>query len=319
MRAPIEKDGTWWLQNDGGEWHVWDAKTGAWVAANLSGESPSTRGADIPEQDAGQSSPLSNAPKGTEPAQDVSTVKDRRSSPLWALIAALLGVPIAFAIGMAVGSAESEQLRERSAALTTENNDLSDQLAETEEGLDETQAENTSLQEDLGEAETALEAAKAKRPIPNFVGDDEDSVINFADDLGWDVTVQEQPTEEKSPGTVISQNPDPGTVMRAGSTFTITVVKEPPPGWKDIAVFTGQGENNTRTFSLPDGKVRVLYSFSGNTNAALTLYQQPRRYKDLLLNEIGDRSGETRIYYSGSGYYFEVCCGSWTIRLQEFR
>jgi len=195
---------------------------------------------------------------------------------------------------------------------------LVQELSAAQESIAELESANTELEADLEETEEALQAARAKRPLPNFVGDDEDSVLTLAEEVGWDITVNEQATEEESPGTVLSQDPPPGTIMRAGSTFSVVVAKAPPPGWKDVRVFSGQGEEVTATFAIPDGRVRVLYQFSGNTNAALTLYRKPRKYIDLLLNEIGSRTGDTRLYYSGPGYYFEICCGTWTVRVQHF-
>lgn len=39
---------------------------------------------------------------------------------------------------------------------------------------------------------------------------------------------------------------------------------------------------------------------------------------DLLLNEIGNFDQTTRIYEPGE-YYFEACCGNWTVEVQVFK
>ena len=52
-------------------------------------------------------------------------------------------------------------------------------------------------------------------------------------------------------------------------------------------------------------------------NNAITLYQRPKEYVDLLLNEIGPQQGTTRLYEPGT-FYLDVS-GAYTIQVQVFK
>lgn len=240
----------------------------------------------------------------------------------WITARPILFVLVAFVVGGVIGGSPAAALRLEVADLENQLEDSrsSDEASEMEleDSLEELESENQALEEELTETQDVLTALKAKRPLPNFVGDFVGILDDMAEEFGWEVNVTERASASETPGTVLGQSPQPGTVMRSGASVKVVVAKEPPPGWKDIKVFSGQGETTTASFNLPKGRVRILYNFTGNTNAVITLYQQPRQYVELFLNEIGDRSGSTRVYYSGKRYYFEIMGGSWTVRLQEF-
>jgi PASTA domain len=238
---------------------------------------------------------------------------------VWVSIAAaaILGGLIGSAGGAATAAQEKERLESQLASARDDVAERQESLQLTNDRLGEATLTIEELEERIAEVEDAFKTATARRPMPNLVGDDEDAALAIADEFGWDITVKEQSSEQPV-GTVLSQTPAPGTKMRAGAPFTVVIAKEPPPGWKDLKVWSGQGTLQTEEVNLPDGKVRLLYEFSGGTNAQIALYQRPKQFVELYLNEIGDRSGETRVYYSGR-YFFEINGGTWTVRLQVFR
>jgi serine/threonine-protein kinase len=68
------------------------------------------------------------------------------------------------------------------------------------------------------------------RAVPNVEGLDRDSAVAAIEDQGFKVNVVEQETEDESlVNTVLSQDPEPDTQAKPGSTVTI-VVGVPPPG-----------------------------------------------------------------------------------------
>lgn len=189
--------------------------------------------------------------------------------------------------------------------LTSELDDATERVAELE-------AENGDLQDQIT-------MVAAKSPLPDFVGETIGVVVHSLDDKGWtEGHTTYRATADVPAGTILAQSPDPGTRMHFGQTVDLVVAKEPPPGWKDFKVWTGSGSFNTSEVNIPDGKVRLVYEFHGNTNTIIQLNKRPNRFVDLFLNEVGDRSGSTRVYYSGR-YYFEIQGGSWTVKLQVWK
>jgi beta-lactam-binding protein with PASTA domain/predicted Ser/Thr protein kinase len=62
--------------------------------------------------------------------------------------------------------------------------------------------------------------------VPNVEGQEENSAKEELEDAGFEVQVEEQPTDDPlQDGIVISQNPEPQTQAQPGSTVTITVGK----------------------------------------------------------------------------------------------
>ena len=207
--------------------------------------------------------------------------------------------------------------RSRADDLESEMGDLHDEITDVEAELSETVDEADDLRDERDELKHQVAALRSKRPIPNLVGKQEGAAEKLESAFGWSLSINKQGSE-KSPGTILAQSPSAGTQMKYGATMTVTVAKPLPPGWKDVKVFSGSGSMNTSTFKLTRQKSRIVYSFSGGTNASMVLYEAPRNYTDLLLNEIGTMSGSTRLYYTGT-YWLEICCGSWTVRVQEWR
>jgi hypothetical protein len=81
-----------------------------------------------------------------------------------------------------------------------------------------------------------------------------------------------------------------------------------------------RGASSTKTpeFTVPSGaKARLVYSMPEDGDNAITLYQAPDEYVDLLLNDIGPQSGSTRLYRPGT-FYLDVM-GAYTINVQVFK
>jgi hypothetical protein len=234
--------------------------------------------------------------------------------------ALVLGFAIG-ASGMASASKDAERDLADSKRAHQETRDeleaVEVELSSTELDLSDARSESTSLTDDLEVIGAEVVALRSKRPLPNLVGRMRSDVDSQAEEYGWEIEVASRETAVEE-GTILEQSPSPGTQMKYGSRIQVTVAKPLPPGWRDIKVFSGSGETTTPEVKIPAGKVRILYSFAGNTNAQITMYRRPTRYIENYLNEIGAFSASTRIYYSGR-FYFEICCGSWTVRIQEWR
>ncbi|WP_369029160.1 MULTISPECIES: Stk1 family PASTA domain-containing Ser/Thr kinase [Streptomyces] len=64
-----------------------------------------------------------------------------------------------------------------------------------------------------------------KIAVPNVIDKDVDTATSQLQDKGFDVKTKETESSQ-DPGTVLSQNPDPGTELEKGSTVTLEVAKE---------------------------------------------------------------------------------------------
>jgi hypothetical protein len=172
-------------------------------------------------------------------------------------------------------------------------------------------------------AEAAVEKLSAKGEVPDFTGDDVDAARDddLVDELDWKIRTVPTVTTSARPGTVISQRPREGKVLKSGRSITLTVAKKPPPKPKQwVTIQTLQGDSSTKTeeFRVPSGaKARLVYDMPQDGNNAITLYQAPKEYVDLLLNEIGPQSGSTRLYEPGT-FYLDVA-GAYTIQVQVYK
>jgi len=163
----------------------------------------------------------------------------------------------------------------------------------------------------------------AKAGLPDFTGDtagaaeDRDVVSS----LDWTIRTVTRETTSASAGTVLSQKPRAGEVLKSGRSITLTVAKKPPPKppeWVTTATLQGASSTKTDEFTVPRGaKARLVYSMPQDSNNAITLYKAPKEYIDLLLNEIGPQEGTTRLYEPGR-FYLDVS-GAYTIQVQIFK
>jgi len=67
-----------------------------------------------------------------------------------------------------------------------------------------------------------------KVSVPDVVGDKEDDARSTLSDAGLKADVTEQESEDKDPGTVLSQDPGSGQQVDKGSTVKLVVAKAPP-------------------------------------------------------------------------------------------
>lgn len=152
------------------------------------------------------------------------------------------------------------------------------------------------------------------------MGDDiseaRDSVL--AERYGWKITTNEEPSDDPV-GTVLKQSIPEGRVLAQGMSINLTVAKKRPKQWTTIFEQSGAGSTRTDEFRVPAGKVRINYSFTGNTNAILSLETPGDEYGgELLLNEIGDYSDSTRVYDQEGVRYLEISGGQWSVEVQAF-
>jgi hypothetical protein len=141
----------------------------------------------------------------------------------WLVVTALV---IGLIIGATSGGADS------SASIRSELDRLrsstASEIAELRGQSSRLRAENARFQGQAADLATQLRSAKAKQPLPGFVGRLADEAEVMASELGWSITVEERESA-KPAGTVLSQNPRPGTVMGLGAPLTIVIAKALPP------------------------------------------------------------------------------------------
>lgn len=232
----------------------------------------------------------------------------------------VVAVLLAFIAGGIAGeSSAKEEAKESGTTADPTTDSTSDtELAAATAALGAAQEEISTLEAEQADLQGQIAAMTAEAPLPDLTGEAFSTAQTLLSDSGWvegKVTFEE--TDSKPEGTILSQSPEPGTKMHFGDSVDFVVSQEPPPGWKDLKVWSGSGSFNTPEVNIPDGKVRLLYTFTGNTYTGITMYQRPNQYVESFLNEIGDRSANTRVYYSGR-YYFTIEGGSWTVQLQVF-
>ena len=220
-------------------------------------------------------------------------------------------------IGFLVGDDRAQTDRERARADAAES-----ELASVAEQRDELETRADQAEERASELREEVKRLSASGRVPSFVGEDaaEADAHELVDSYGWKIETTTEVSDQE-PGTVISQSPPEGTELDYGREITLVVAKEPPPEppqWVTVATLSGGGATKTDEFRIPPGsRARLSYNMPDDTNNAITLYRPPKRYIDLLLNEIGPQSGTTRLYGSGT-FYLDVT-GSYTIEVQVFK
>jgi hypothetical protein len=95
-----------------------------------------------------------------------------------------------------------------------------------------------------------------------------------------------------------------------------------PMKWRNLVSLAGQGQKRTNEFEIPsDAKIRLVYSFSGTSNDTIQLVQPGSgdSFGDLLFNEVGAKSGSTRLYNEPGEYYLDISGDSWTVKVQALK
>jgi cell division protein FtsB len=155
-----------------------------------------------------------------------------------ALAAALLGFLLGFLLFGADddGDADTDEVTEQTVpgdgadeALVAERDQLAQRVAEQDAELDQLRsdletvtAERDALQEQVDERDEAETV-----PAPDVVGSTLDAAQSVADENGWTLVVRDsEDPGDAEPGTVVAQEPQPGTPMSEGSAFVVDVAPE---------------------------------------------------------------------------------------------
>ena len=145
------------------------------------------------------------------------------------VISSSIAATVAFFIGLGAGSGNS--LEADLLAAKGELNEVTDQSADEISSLED---ENDSLSADLESAESKNESLEqqilkleARRELPNLTGDSRNAAESLEDEYGWNLVINSRYSTE-SAGTILSQSPAAGSMMRYGATFKIVVAKPLP-------------------------------------------------------------------------------------------
>jgi len=246
---------------------------------------------------------------------DNEPAENTNAQPWWRrgwVKTAAVGV-VAFLVGSGMGSASNSGL-------------LDDEQQAREKDQSKHAAEVEELEDDVADAENATEKAEDTiteltkvGKVPDYVGESWDGVSG--DEYDWQIGRVDKPVPvaDMDPGTVLGQKPPAGTELGKGGKITLTVSTAAPRKWTAIKTMKCQGgTTKTDPFTVPEGRVRMNYTFGGSSNSVMTLYQTPAEYVDLLVNDIGAVKGSTRMYVPGE-YYLELGGDSCTVTLEAYR
>jgi hypothetical protein len=241
----------------------------------------------------------------------------------WITLVVALLVGIAIGAGGASGQAEADKAKSDAARAQHQLGGVRAELGAVRSQRDKLADQLSSSNSRAQTAQAAVKKLSAKAEVPDLTGQDASGARSneLVDQLGWKLRTVRRTTTATDPGTVISQSPREGKVLRAGRSITLVVARKPPPKPKQwVTVKTLQGASSTKTeeFHVPSGvKARLQYSMPEDSNNAIILYKAPKEYVDLVLNEIGPQQGSTRLYEPGT-FYLDVT-GSYTIQVQVFK
>lgn len=253
----------------------------------------------------------------------------RRRPITWLLVTAVIALVAGAAIGQG-GTVPQKDLDQAKAQVLSLRQDRDATQRKLDDSTRQNQTLSTERDDAADRAAKAVADAKritAKGKVPNFSGRRVDGIreSQIVQDFEWKVT-QSSTVSAAEPGTVIKQDPPPGRSLDRGASVRLTVAKKAPPKpkqWVTTYSTSGRGAKRTDEFSIPSGeKVRVRYSFGGDTNDTLQL-KEPEEgddsFGDLIVNEIGVHAGTSRLYGKSGTYYLDVDGGSWTIEVQVFK
>lgn len=119
-----------------------------------------------------------------------------------------------------VAQAELVSVRKAEAEKLADKEDFENARAALEADVRELQQENEALQE-------KFQRLNARRELPRLVGDLEDFASELEGEFGWSLKISYRYSSSKA-GTILSQNPAPGKMMRYGAPFKVTVAKTIP-------------------------------------------------------------------------------------------
>jgi hypothetical protein len=161
-----------------------------------------------------------------------------------ALNAAAVGV-LAFLLG-AGGSGSGDLEASLRAARDDARSARSDAAAAVDALEDEVsslEADKDGLVADKLALERQIRQLNARRELPELVGSAEAFALRLEDRFGWDANVTYHYSSAR-PGTILSQSPAQGTMMRFGAPYTIVVAK-PFPKVGDVVGMWRSGAERT--------------------------------------------------------------------------
>ena len=226
-----------------------------------------------------------------------------------------LGIALLVGIGIGAAGAADPQVQE-------DLDQTKAELLETKSDLSLSKRKEDDAAARLATADGRIRELTAKGEVPNLRGKDADSVDTLLDEYDWTLATSRQ-VSSLAPGTIIAQTPAAGATLKAGKEIQVTVAKATPPSWKSILSLSGSGSKRTDEFNIPAGKkVRVQYSFNGESNDMIQVKDPAsgdEDFGDLIFNEIGAKSGTTRLYGAEGPTYLDITGDSWTIDVQVYK
>lgn len=165
-----------------------------------------------------------------------------QARPIWT---ASLAATISFLLGMGAGSGGTESqlslLQSKLSSVQTESASAVGAAQEAAELLEtenaDLAAENAELDAERAELAEEFQKLNARREIPDLVGASRSMASSLEDKYGWDL-VETARFSTRPAGTILSQTPAAGTMMRYGGVYRVVVAKAPPsvPSLKGLTV-----------------------------------------------------------------------------------
>lgn len=146
--------------------------------------------------------------------------------PLWTVV---ITAVLTFLMGIGVGGGSSLEAnllsaqadkRTAEAEAAAEIDALMSEIASLE-------SERNALELDAADLEDQVLKLNAQRELPSLVGALEAFASKLESKYGWDLTVTSKYSTSKA-GTILSQTPAAGTMMRYGAPFRVVIAKEIP-------------------------------------------------------------------------------------------
>jgi hypothetical protein len=141
---------------------------------------------------------------------------------------AMAGVGVlSFLIGSGSSGARYDELQGRLSATNDKFHAAQSEIQSLQGQIDSVESENATLEEVNADLEEQLAKLSARRPLPNIVGKPVDRAQELEEKYGWDLNVSRRYANSK-PGTILTQDPIAGTMMRYDAPFQVVVAKPIP-------------------------------------------------------------------------------------------
>lgn len=147
-----------------------------------------------------------------------------------AVTATLVGL-LCFFLGIGAGASTGSGLEARLSAAQDEARsaraDADLDVAALEDDVADLTAANARLEDDAAALEHRVAQMNARRELPDLVGNGKGFALGLERRYEWVAHVDYRYSTAR-PGTILAQRPAPGTMMRYGGTYTVTVAKALP-------------------------------------------------------------------------------------------